>query len=751
MSDVIIPQLLRAGLTELNGLPEGITQAISHIGLGTAQFDPTDETAVNDTSDEVLNVAITDSILTEDGSIKFATAVDWDGEPQFIYSLRFYMASGTILSAYSSTKVETALVEGQSNYLYYTLKLDAIPADKLEIINTQVVFNPTVENDIETIFGELIDNKLRLAEYQLSQSLSKANEEIETKAKFNELDFRLKQIPALRPEMFGAMGNGITDDTAALTKFFAAITDNTPCELFGNYLVNPANGQLYSAASDIRIQGAGNIKVVSSALKNIVTLTGSNIIWDGVSIDGGADRYESFTPENESTRWALLVIEGSDVQIRSGFFKSPYLHAIRLNETLNSSVSKDVTIQGGVPEMIATYLQGIRVYHCQGFHIDNPRIQVSENEKLEEGVFISGGSEGIVTVRCNGAWDHAVYSVGCDGLKANDSHTITDGAGIVVSPPEYHTKPSSATTITGNTSIAATGAGSGVGMYLRDLFNAVVSDNTVIGFARSYQLTPVSYDNPLNKIKDIDFSNNKAIGWTEYGFVAALAGKQLAQISDLTLSGFLCKAGAGGLSAIHFGATAGITSNIKIVNAAIGADDGGNFDKGIALAYVEGFEVSGCTINDTELTGISLTSSSDGIISANRISSNSMESGIDGNNSSDHVSIFGNRLFGSTVSAIRGLQLTEHDNQFNENQTSFDDPLDGVFTLDPGLITVVNNSNINFGRGYTSRVLLTPMNDLAATNQIYVDASAFVNGVSFQVNSTSSAQGGELYSYKIVQ
>lgn len=148
MSDVIVPALLRNGLTELNSLEGGITQAITHIGFGTAQFDPADETAALDTSDEVLKAAITDSILADDGSVKFAISVDWDGEPQWIYSLRFYMASGTILSAYSSTDVETALIEGQSNYLYYTLKLDAIPADKLEIINTQVVFVPPTASDV---------------------------------------------------------------------------------------------------------------------------------------------------------------------------------------------------------------------------------------------------------------------------------------------------------------------------------------------------------------------------------------------------------------------------------------------------------------------------------------------------------------------------------------------------------------------------------------------------------------------------
>lgn len=149
MSDVIVPQITQAGLNELLNLPSGIQQAITHIGLGTGQFDQSDEAAVMNTADELIRIPVADSYEQTAGTVMFYASTLWSGSFTPIYSIRFYLASGTVLAAYSSTVVETALVNGQSNDLYYTLALDAIPADKIEIVSTQVVFNPGL-NDISS-------------------------------------------------------------------------------------------------------------------------------------------------------------------------------------------------------------------------------------------------------------------------------------------------------------------------------------------------------------------------------------------------------------------------------------------------------------------------------------------------------------------------------------------------------------------------------------------------------------------------
>jgi len=190
MSDVLIPQILRAGLTELLNLPDGIKQAITHIGLGTGQFEQTDEAAVSDTSDQVLLVPISDAIETSPGTVMFYGQAEWDGEFTPIYSIRFYLETGTILAAYSSTEVETALVKGQSNDLYYTLVLDAIPADKIKIVNTQVVFNPDVEESLQMMATEVITAKLKQAQNHVALRAELDEKHIESTQQLSSFESR---------------------------------------------------------------------------------------------------------------------------------------------------------------------------------------------------------------------------------------------------------------------------------------------------------------------------------------------------------------------------------------------------------------------------------------------------------------------------------------------------------------------------------------------------------------------------------
>lgn len=144
--NTIHPQITRHGLNELLNLPEGVRDAITHIGLSTARFTPTAETTA--VQNEVLRIAISDSIDNGDNAIQFYAAIaenEWSGNMTAIYTIAFYLSTGTLLAVWSNpNEVEALLRNGRSEEFYYTFALDALPADKIEIISTQRVFNPGV-------------------------------------------------------------------------------------------------------------------------------------------------------------------------------------------------------------------------------------------------------------------------------------------------------------------------------------------------------------------------------------------------------------------------------------------------------------------------------------------------------------------------------------------------------------------------------------------------------------------------------
>lgn len=148
--NTIHPQITRHGLNELLNLPEGVRDAITHIGLSTARFTPTAETTA--VQNEVLRIAISDTTESGDNAIQFYAAIadnEWSGNMTAIYTIAFYLSTGTLLAVWSNpNEVEALLRQGRSEEFYYTFALDALPADKIEIISTQRVFNPGIVEQI---------------------------------------------------------------------------------------------------------------------------------------------------------------------------------------------------------------------------------------------------------------------------------------------------------------------------------------------------------------------------------------------------------------------------------------------------------------------------------------------------------------------------------------------------------------------------------------------------------------------------
>lgn len=163
--NTIHPQIIRHGLTELLNLPAGVRDAITHIGLSTARFAPTAETS--SVPDEVLRIAISDAIDAGDNAIQFYAAIgdgEWTGNMTAIYTVAFYLSTGTLLAVWSNpNEVEALLRKGRNEEFYYTFALDALPADKIEIISTERVFNPGIKEAVNALTTDVGDIQSQLA------------------------------------------------------------------------------------------------------------------------------------------------------------------------------------------------------------------------------------------------------------------------------------------------------------------------------------------------------------------------------------------------------------------------------------------------------------------------------------------------------------------------------------------------------------------------------------------------------------
>ena len=167
VSQAVKASITRAGLNALFNLPNGVKQAITHIGLGTAKYTPSQEQT--SAKGEIIKVPVKDSVQIDAKHVRFyAVQNTWMGNLTAIYEIIFYLADGTPLAFYSSEVVELALVAGSPNDLYYTLALEQIPADKIEIINTQVVFDPETVADIIALSAKTIKNMTQIEKDHLS-------------------------------------------------------------------------------------------------------------------------------------------------------------------------------------------------------------------------------------------------------------------------------------------------------------------------------------------------------------------------------------------------------------------------------------------------------------------------------------------------------------------------------------------------------------------------------------------------------
>ena len=588
---------------------------------------------------------------------------------------------------------------------------------------------------------------------------------------------------------FGAVGDGVTDDTAALNAAASAVVaGQTLLVPSGTYLYNPTSAPLTFSTNNIAIWGQGTIKATTSVDKVVVLLSGDYITWDGPSVEGDGTVYSSYTPSTEDNRWALLRVTGDDVDIRSGLILNPYLNGIHGNACDNLTIGDGVDVLGGpVSAAVATFFQGIRLRDCTNFRIDNPHIGANTaGGKPEEGVFATESSNGYVRVICTAAWDHGVYCVGIDGLIIDGCTTVSNQAGIACSPPQYKDNKTTPTKITNNNVRASATPTSDIGFYCRDMHNAVIQGNYVEGWPRAYQISPVQYNDAANNIEGIVFSDNIARDWTEYGIILSAAGLSLGKLQYIKIASFDSLPARASLDAaathIHSVLAAGITNSLVISNCTLG-NNGSNYPaNGILLAEAnnviiseniilacsgKGIDLSDCDyvqvlnnhLEDAGTTAIDIRDAcANGSVIGNNIIDGAlhvMAYGVDGNNNCTGFVFANNRIQGAGTVAIRRCQFAGNTNTFTGNKSG-DDALTGVVTLAAATTTTVTNDNVNALQGYTSYVRLTPINQDAATlvagaNSPFVQAADHTAGTSFKVRQTGAAAGTEQFFYEIVQ
>jgi parallel beta-helix repeat protein len=580
---------------------------------------------------------------------------------------------------------------------------------------------------------------------------------------------------------FGAVGDGVTDDTAALNAAASAVVSGqTLLVPSGTYLYNPTSAPLTFSTNNIAIWGQGTIKATTSVDKIVVLLSGDYITWDGPCVEGDGTVYSSYTPSTEDNRWALLRVTGDDVDIRSGLILNPYLNGIHGNACDNLTIGDGVDVLGGpVSAAVATFFQGIRLRDCTNFRIDNPHIGANAaGGKPEEGIFATAGSNGYVRVICTAAWDHGVYCIGIDGLIIDGCTTVSNQAGIACSPPQYKDNKTTPTKITNNNVRASATPTSSVGFYCRDMHNAVIQGNYVEGWPRAYQITPVQYNDAANNIEGIIFADNIARDWTEYGIILSAAGLSLGKLQYIKIASFDSLPARASLDAaathIYSVLAAGITNSLVISNCTLG-NNGSNYPaNGIILAEAnnviiseniilacsgKGIDLNDCDyvqvlnnhLEDAGTTAIDIRDAcANGSVIGNNIIDGAlhvMAYGVDGNNNCTGFVFANNRIQGAGTVAIRRCQFAGNTNTFTGNKSG-DDALTGVVTLAAATTTTVTNDNINALQGYTSYVRLTPINQAAAT---FVAVSDHTAGTSFKVRQAGAAAGTEQFFYEIVQ
>jgi len=509
---------------------------------------------------------------------------------------------------------------------------------------------------------------------------------------------------------YGAMGDGATDDTAAINAALAALSTTGGTLVIspssGSYMIDALTSITPSSNTDIRIEKDATLEAITNASPNyaVVQLTSvDNVrIYGGGHIKGEKDTHSGISGEGgmciRMDAATNVVVEG--IQISDGWGDGIYVGADPAGQSSN------ITIRGN------------RVF-------DNRRNNIS----------IVDGDSGVIT-------GNTTYGAGtANGVGINlepganedvTNWTVTNnlcysnGVGIVAVTrfgPLISTVRN--ITITGNICRNNTQLGIAVGRML----GCTVSGNTCSNNTESgISVSSGSHITILPNLgvvagitSDITVVGNNCFNNTESGIYLQATGS-FANLSGVTVSGNTCGGNAENGIAIEK-TTAQVCEDITIT----GNVSKGNTLSGLYIERANDFSITGNSFLDNGKQGIELTGSGSDtfgmLVSSNLIKGNA-ENGIQGWYSSKST-ITGNKILANGQHGIwsfDGHSSTVTANEVSGNSQTTDATYNGIY-LERSDDCVVSGNLVRHDGGsnqhkYGIEVEATAENNLVTGNNI---------------------------------
>lgn len=160
----------RVGLDRLWTLKNetGLQDAVTHIALGRALYTPTAEQG--GLKAEFMRVPVIDGYQLSEIQHAYYAEATYTGSKQNepIGEIAYLLSDGTPLAIYSGATPEAYMTPAVKFRLIYSLIVDAIPTGSLNVINTEIFFQPGIREAIAELATTSILHSRSLAQKALS-------------------------------------------------------------------------------------------------------------------------------------------------------------------------------------------------------------------------------------------------------------------------------------------------------------------------------------------------------------------------------------------------------------------------------------------------------------------------------------------------------------------------------------------------------------------------------------------------------
>ncbi|MCK5444128.1 MAG: hypothetical protein KAI73_00815, partial [Rhodospirillaceae bacterium] len=240
---------------------------------------------------------------------------------------------------------------------------------------------------------------------------------------------------AVSVKWFGATGDGVTDDTAAVAAAVATALN----VLFptGTYLVD----NFASAGANQKFFGEGWQSIIThgAITGNLLDFTHAGITIRNLRLNGDGTFNQSAAVANNDRR-ALCKVTGDDFTSKDVLYNDGPQNCLHLDSMTGAKILKNKFI-GGVATQTDTAYQGIRVTDCSDVTVDDNLFPGGANQYVI-GIFFatfsSVNEDNTVTKNnVNGSFDNAIYLINAQGCTVTDNETTSDSSGVVVTGTSF--------------------------------------------------------------------------------------------------------------------------------------------------------------------------------------------------------------------------------------------------------------------------------------------------------------------------